>query len=933
MPTRVHAIVVTRHGATSHAQLLRTLEALSAQTRPLDAVTLVVCGDAHSIRQSERVAASVEGIIQTRPGDSFAHAVALGLRRVDAEAAVWLLDHDSTPAPDALAELTAALERAPMAAIAAPKLITDHSPPEIASLGVSMTPLGRTVEAAAGEIDQGQRDGEEDALGADVRGMLLRAGSREALVPDPGLGPADLGLDLGVRARLAGWRIVLTPLAHVTVTGGGPAAVPARLSAHTYSVRRAQLHRRLVYAPGFAVLLHWLSLLPLALWRSLAHLVGKRPAAVIPEWAAALTVAVRIPAIVRARSRLRRHREAGWGSVEPFRVSASELRRRLDDGHGSERGAVSELRFFSGGGAWAVLAALIVGVASFVSLLAWPALGGGGLLPLRTTVSALWRDAAWGGRGLGVDVVGPADPFAGVVALLGSLWPAAPSYALVLLWLLALPFAVLGGWFASTRVTDRAGLRILGGVLWALAPTFLTALVHGRPAAVLAHLLLPWLFHAASVAHRSWGAAGAASLLLAAVLACAPSLAPAALVLWALAVIFALVHRLGHGAARLAWVPVPAAVVFAPLIWWQIQRGNAWALLADPGRIWDGPQAPADAAGRALLVTGFPSPERAGWDDLLGEHAVWAALLLAPLAVLALAAAMAPRWRAGIALLIVTAAGLATALFSIDVVVAFAQGVPVAIWPGTALSLAWIGLVGAALVTLDTALPRWHLRSAAALVVGLAVVACAVPALTALARDATHLTNGPVSTLPAYVAADARGELPRATLILTPLDERALSARTVWGASETLGAQTTLVTTATAPVGTDVSELALALVSPRVFDAAADLSALGIRYVLIAAADDETASAREARLAAVSALGQRADFVKVGETDKGTLWRTDAETRAPVLSTGEARAAQQVLALTFAALLAALLLSLPTRASRRAARARSRIVGEAEEDA
>ena len=107
-------------------------------------------------------------------------------------------------------------------------------------------------------------------------------------------------------------------------------------------------------------------------------------------------------------------------------------------------------------------------------------------------------------------------------AVLGSLWPAGPSFSVVLLWILALPLAVLGGWFAATRVTDREGLRIFAGVAWALAPTFLTALVDGRPTAVLVHLLLPWLFHSAVVAHRSWGAAGSASLLLAAVVAKRP---------------------------------------------------------------------------------------------------------------------------------------------------------------------------------------------------------------------------------------------------------------------------------------------------------------------------------------------------------------------------------------------------------------------------
>src|SRR5690606_28927027 len=184
----------------------------------------------------------------------------------------------------------------------------------------------------------------------------------------------------------------------------------------------------------------------------------------------------------------------------------------------------SELRFFSGGGAWVVLAALVVSIAAFPALLAWRALSGGGILPLGDSLSRLWADAAYGLRPTGLEVFGPADPFAAVVALLGSLTPWSPSTALVALWILALRLAVLGGWFAATRVTDRAGLRIVGGIAWALAPTFLTSLVDGRPPAVIAHLLLPWLFYTAGIAHRSWGAAGAASLLLVAVVACAPQL-------------------------------------------------------------------------------------------------------------------------------------------------------------------------------------------------------------------------------------------------------------------------------------------------------------------------------------------------------------------------------------------------------------------------
>ncbi|WP_250646109.1 hypothetical protein [Microbacterium tenebrionis] len=537
--------------------------------------------------------------------------------------------------------------------------------------------------------------------------------------------------------------------------------------------------------------------------------------------------------------------------------------------------------------------------------------------------------------GVGIGVIGPADPFAAVLAVVGTLWAGAPSYAMVVLWLLALPLAVLGGWFAATRITDRGGLRIFGGAAWALAPTFLTALIEGRPAAVLAHLLLPWLFHTAVVAHRSWGAAGAASIILAATIACAPSLAPALIVLWLLAIIIVLSRAWFHGAIRLLWMLAPTAVLFAPLAFWQAQNGQLWSVFADPGAVWAGAQVGADPAGRLVLASGFPTADLAGWMDVLDPAlAAWAPVLIAPVALLALAAAVAPRWGAGITLLGVTMAGLATAFLAVGVSVSFTQGTPVAIWPGTGLSLAWAGLVGGALVTLDTAITMPKLRIAAVTVAGLALAVCALPALTALHGGRTELTNGPESTLPAYVAAEARGDREISTLVLTPQNDGGLAIDVVWGASATLGAQTTMLSTATSPQGVDISALAVDLLSPRTFDAPGELAAHGIHFVLLdQPRGSESDAARAFRVEAVTALDQRAGFVKVGETDKGVLWRLDAE---PAERSDPTRAEQgtagSIIALQLIVVFAALLLSIPTRASRRAARSQSRIVGRAADE-
>lgn len=933
MPSRVHAIVVARTGDSAAAQLGRTLEALRKQATPPDAITVVVLGSGAQVRAIDGIGHSVEAIIEARATTTFAEAVSLARQRVAEGSSVWMLTQDSVPEPRALQLLAGSLERSPSAAIAAPKLVRHGDDREIVSMGVSMSRFGRTVELAADELDQGQHDAGEDALGADVRGMLIRGAAPAVLRPDTGLGGADEGLDLGVRARLGGARTVLVPKARISVRPGGVAAAPQRESVRAWVSRRAQLHRRLAYAPGIAVPLHWLSLLPLALWRSIVHLVGKRPGAVAPEWGAALAAMVSIGAIARSRRAIRSFRTASWSSIAPLRVSHTQLRHRLDDGHGSERGAVSELRFFSGGGAWAVLAALVVGIAAFFPLLAWPSIGGGQLLPMRQDVAGLWSDAGWGLRALGSGVVGPADPFAAVLAVLGTLWPGAPSFAVVMLWLGALPLAVLGGWFAATRITERAGLRILGGVLWALAPTFLAALVQGRPAAVLLHLLLPWLFHSAAVAHRSWGAAGAASLLAAASLACAPSLAPAVVLLWVLTLLMMLSTRRVRGAVRVFWLLMPAAAMFAPLVQWQLRHGDPWALLADPGAVESLAQASSDAVGRLLVAQGFPAPDRGGWDWLLGGFAPFAALLLAPVAVLALVSALSPRWRAGFALLITAMTGLITAMLAVGVSVSFADGEAVAVWPGTGLSLAWLGAVGSALVTLDTVVALPALRSAAALVTGIGVLACAVPGLLAVNLGEAQIRNGATSTLPALVAAHAADEGDSGTLVMTPLDDGALGTQLIWGPSATLGAQTTMLSTATRVQGDHLATDAVDLLSARDFDAAGALADRGIGFVLLSSAAGRSDQARSMVDAAITAIDQRSGFVKAGETPNGMLWQIDAPIAARAESSDAERTAGRLIGLAqIVVVLAALLLAIPTRASRREARARSRVVGRAADE-
>src|SRR5690606_38985231 len=140
----------------------------------------------------------------------------------------------------------------------------------------------------------------------------------------------------------------------------------------------------------------------------------------------------------------------------------------------------------------------------------------------------------------------------------------------------------------------------------------------------------------------------------------------------------------------------------------------------------------------------------------------WAPLLLAPLALVALIAPLGRRWATGWVLLGIIVAGLATALLAVGVAVSAAQSQEVALWPGTGLSLAWLGLTGAVVVTLDSGatgalrdrVPTRWVRTGRPWVIAVLLVLASVtaaPGLASLHTGRALLTDGPRTTLPAYV--------------------------------------------------------------------------------------------------------------------------------------------------------------------------------------
>ena len=123
MPARVHALLVVRpDGRTPAAHHLRlTLAALDAQTRPVDVLTIVVCGNDSLAWEAARTAESAT-LVAAPASTSFAAALAMCDLDQTADA-IWLLAQDTAPEPDALLRLAGTLELAPSAAFVAPKLV------------------------------------------------------------------------------------------------------------------------------------------------------------------------------------------------------------------------------------------------------------------------------------------------------------------------------------------------------------------------------------------------------------------------------------------------------------------------------------------------------------------------------------------------------------------------------------------------------------------------------------------------------------------------------------------------------------------------------------------------------------------------------------------------------------------------------------------
>ncbi|MDQ0029258.1 hypothetical protein J2S89_001075 [Arthrobacter bambusae] len=548
---------------------------------------------------------------------------------------IWLLHDDAAPAPDALAELLHAVERAPSVTVAGCKQLAWDAERRLIDAGLSTSRWAeRLTLIEADELDQGQYDGRTDTFAVNSAGMLIRRDAWEQLGGfDPALPGVGDDVDFCWRNWLAGNRVVVVPTARMFHVEHRPhgLATPA-------AARKSQVHLRLTHAAPWKVPLHALGALLGSIVRLVLSILVKEPGYGISQLGATLAALARPRAIWRSRRNAARTRRVRRSMVKGLQAPRREVRahrRSLVEAIGADEFeetdtlapepsgdagddfvalATNERGWIGTGAVAAGFVALAASIVGLPGLLGANGVTGGGLLPLSATAD-IWRSASSWWISLGAGLPGHGDPFAYILWFVSLLGGGDSSTAIAWLLLLAMPISGLGAWFAAGAMTTLRRYRFIAALIWAGAPALQVALNQGRAGALLAHVAMPLLvlalFRATGTAlgrdagfdqhlksHRvqpsaytggkpvqgkpgvngtpSWTAAAAAGLALAVVTASAPSL----LAPFAVLIVFCGI-ALGRRGRTIWWSLLPSAALFAPYVVSVLERPRA--LLADPG--------------------------------------------------------------------------------------------------------------------------------------------------------------------------------------------------------------------------------------------------------------------------------------------------------------------------------------------------------------
>lgn len=213
-PPSVQVFLVT-WGLTPYLQ--QSLNALQRSRYPLDSIVVVDTDPATALSPADLRPYAPLQYTQVKAknlGQAVSAARADNLAAVDY---LWLLHDDSAPDPACLGELVQAFENSTTLGIAGPKALDWDKPDTLASVGIHATRSGKRLSLFdSGELDQGQYDSISDVLTVGSAGMLIKAQLWDRLrASSPLLSPFTEALELGRRARMAGYRVCLVPSARI----------------------------------------------------------------------------------------------------------------------------------------------------------------------------------------------------------------------------------------------------------------------------------------------------------------------------------------------------------------------------------------------------------------------------------------------------------------------------------------------------------------------------------------------------------------------------------------------------------------------------------------------------------------------------------------------------------------------------------------------
>ena len=683
----VSALLIVRNG---RRWLAECLDGIAAQTVPPDRLLIV---DVASTDTTVAMAQAHSGVRQAIPEVTIlriddpvpiGRAIDLGVehlgapsrparehtpRNGSASAAarshewLWVLHGNSRPSPSTLARLLDAVQKSSSAGVAGPKIVDWDDPRLLVSLGVQATRAGRRINSPEpGEADQGQHDQRTDVLAVSTNGMLLRRDVHTDLRGfDRSFEQEGADLDLGWRAQLAGYRVIVVPQATLREScagedehGTGPDELHGWAGARASDGPSRRAARQVALARCSLVALPLLSLWTVlsALGAAVLLLLAKQPRAAWRELGDA-TAVLHPVSILGARWRGRRTKRLGRGDLRTVFVPRTEAARSTLDhiqdvmtpdraprevapttetgpmaDEGESVGALPPAlpqRIARHPGFLAVVTMLVM------TSIAWrDAIGAGALSPTRTGVaggelspvatnsSGLWhayRDS-WHGAGLGSS--GDTSPHLAILSavtwvaeLLPGVAQSRSSAGVTIAWLLFLApvLSVWSAYLAGRVVTHSRGARAVVGLAWGVSSVMTLAVSEGRVTAALGHVLVPFVlagFALAAQRHGTYTATFATALATALLGALVP---PFLIVSTAAALGLLLV---GPGTRRLralVLLVVPPALL-GP---WVGSVVEDWRLLL---------------SGPGLLSTAAP-PEP--WRILLGEAGAVATSVAAPL--------------------------------------------------------------------------------------------------------------------------------------------------------------------------------------------------------------------------------------------------------------------------------------------------------------